>query len=171
MRIVSSFRIKALIIAAFTLCICSCQTKRINHNHVDELVFYPAAKGIERCSGINSFYELMYLCCRDTCITDRNTINNFCRLINQLEFEKTFDVPDIRCAVVIKYTSGDYDCYCFGESHGIQYNGCKSMKYSSALFEYIDEVIYDSQPPDYWQSELDREISIIIKSNIDKDLR
>jgi hypothetical protein len=59
--------------------------------------------------------------------------------------------------------SGAVNSYCFGESWGILYNGCRTMEDYQPIFDFIDKNIYGTQSKEYWLSDYDREISEFIR--------
>ena len=114
-------------------------------------------KKVERPYAITSFFGLR-LETRDTSITDRKRIKEFCHLLNCLEAEKELGYIDIRCAAVLKMKSGRDQCFCFGYTTGIQHNGCMSMKDYQPIFDFIENQIYATQPPDYWYDDDTKEL-------------
>ncbi len=135
----------------------SCQSNYFHSREVDRIIFYPMPKGVERPFAIVSFFDFLPGT-RDTVITDRKEIDQFCRLLNCLKAKQTLDYIDIRCAAVLKMKSGGEQCFCFGYTTGIQYNGCMSMEDSQPLFDYIDNHIYSTKDPDYWYDNKTKEL-------------
>ena len=133
----------------------SCHPQRINSRQIEEIVFYPMPKGIERSCAIYSFLELSRYT-RDTCITDRKVIKQFASLLNNLELAEGFLYSDLRCAAIIKLKSGDKQCFCFGYSSGILHNDCSYLKDSPEVFEFIDSIVYATKPSDYWYDDKTR---------------
>ena len=134
----------------------SCHHAMIDANQVEQIVFYPIPKGVDYCASLSCFRDVLRANGRDTIIVDRSDIREFCRLLNSLEFDEDLHSYDYRCGVVLKMKSGAENSFCFGESWGILYNGCRTMEDYQPIFDFIDKNIYGTQTDDYWFSDSER---------------
>ena len=142
----------------------SCHHSMIDANQVEQIVFYPIPKGVEYCVSLDYFGDVLRANRRDTVIVDRSFIKEFCHLLNNLQYDKAFEFNDYRCGVVLKMKSGAENSFCFGESWGILYNGCRTMEDYQPIFDFIDKNIYGTQTNDYWFSDsMRRSIEFIRK--------
>lgn len=130
----------------------ACHQERINNNEVLEIIFSVMPKRVETPIGVYTYFDLQHHG-RDTCITDKKSIKEFVNLLNQLELENDYYSIDLRCASVLRMKTGRVVSFCFGENNGILYNGCQIMADDEAVFNFIDNNIYGTQPEDYWLNE------------------
>ena len=143
----------------------SCHNSMIDANQVEQIVFYPIPKGTEYCASLSCFRDVLRANGRDTVVVDQSDIREFCRLLNSLEFDEDLHSYDYRCGVILKMKSGAVNCYCFGESWGILYNGCRTMEDYQPIFDFIDKKIYGTQPNDHWLSDHERKILGFIRKH------
>lgn len=141
-----------VIIALVFFFLTACHQERINEKEVLEIKFSVMPKRVETPIGVYTYFDLQHRG-RDTCITDKKTIKEFVYLLNQLELEDEYYSIDLRCASVLKMKTGRVVSFCFGENNGIIYNGCQIMADNQAVFDYINNNIYGTQPEDYWLGE------------------
>ncbi len=134
----------------------SCHHAMIDANQVEQIVFYPIPKGTEYCASLSCFRDVLRANGRDTVVVDQSDIREFCRLLNSLEFDEDLHSYDYRCGVILKMKSGAENSFCFGESWGILYNGCRTMEDYQPIFDFIDKNIYGTQTDDYWFSDSER---------------
>ena len=86
----------------------SCHHAMIDANQVEQIVFYPIPKGVERSASVSCFRDVWRENGRDTAIVDRTFIKEFCHLLNNLQFDEAFKFYDYRCGVVLKMIAGQW---------------------------------------------------------------
>ena len=155
-------RILVNIVSLFLLLLPSCgQKEGIPPEQVESITFYAMPKGVETPSAIISFQTVKREF-RDTLILDREFIQEFTTMINDLTPDRTVKGMDIRSVAAMATKTGDSLFVAFGENWGtailhdhgkdkspFRVNG-QFMKDNPELFRFIDEHVYGPHPHDYW---------------------
>lgn len=156
---------KYIIIMFFIGCGCS-QRVHIPPNKVDYIKFYTTNRSFERNSSIRSFDFFVEWnrdslasgsLCRDTILRDKSSIQRFVSLVNSLQKS---DNPnyDLRTAAFIYLVNGSVIHVGFGYRFGICIEGI-AMDYNEDLFQFLENSIYKSHPPEYWMGEWLRDLT------------
>lgn len=130
-------------IALFSL---SCKTtKKLNCDDVQGIKIAYLPKGINTAHAINDCDDILKYTpvVKDTTISDKETIRNFIKLINNLKVSKNHSNEDYRimCLIIVKDMKNPI-LICFGEDWLINYNGI-IMKDNKKIFKFLDNLLYN----------------------------
>ena len=146
-----------LLSVLFFLLFVSCKQDRIRVDQVTRITFWAMEKGIEVFMALG--WEDVMCQGRDTIIANRDFIESFVDLLNDLCPEKNDYGGDKRSVAILEMQSGDSIIVAFGEHSNIHLNG-KRMRDDSRIFSFIDEYVYGphEHDTDYWCTDNERRI-------------
>ena len=167
MRIIAITFLTTLMASLF----CCCSNSRIiDPEKVSEIEVYSIKKGTEYISAINSI-DAVKREGKDSIITDKDFIQRFVSMINELQDDKDNTDPtgDFRVAAIINISNERPRIILFGEYFRTVYQG-KRMVDDNKLFEFIDERIYELHPYEWWLSEQEKSIRRTLKDKLNEGI-
>jgi len=156
--------INAVILIILFVLLGSCKnTGIIDPRIVTEIEVYSIMKGSEYAYAINSL-DAVKREGKDSTITDKDFINRFISMINDLQVDKnnTDPIGDFRVAAIIRIRGKRPRIILFGEYFRTVYQD-KRMIDNKELFKFIDERIYDPHPQEWWLTEQEKTIQRAMK--------
>lgn len=161
--------INAVILIILFVLSSSCKkTGIVDPKIVTEIEVYSIKKGTEYVHAINSL-DAVKREGKDSTITDRDFINRFISLINDLQVDKNDTDPtgDFRVAAIIRIAGKRPRTILFGEYFGTVYQD-RRMIDNKKLFHFIDERIYGPHPYEWWLTEQEKTIQRAMKKILEE---
>ena len=163
--------INAVIIIILFVLSSSCKnTGIIDPKKVTQIEVYSIRKGCEYLYAITSL-DAIKREGKDSTITDRDFINRFISLINDLQVDKNDTDPtgDFRVAAIIRIAGKRPRTILFGEYFGTVYQD-RRMIDNKKLFYFIDERIYGPHPYEWWLTEQEKTIQRAMKKILENGM-